>query len=296
MSPCSRLMVPGTVFSDDVGPVSSPGFILAIRPNPRVATAPAGVANRPGRRHRGPATFAGEDRHDRTAHTHRGEAGAGSPPDCCSLSPSPARPPPIIASRPETLRTPRRDRPARSLGKRPSRSRNRSPTRSPSCGRRKPDSPHDGAGRPHARPGRPAGRAVSDRRARSDDPGTALGSLAFTLRAIGDLRAVPALIRALPRRLSTMTAIMDSAVQPRTARVPAKARHQPGARTGSSRSAPPIMRSPALARADGQRFPIEEQLHFVGFQGSPRQAGSRAASSTSSPRNGPSGGRRTGDD
>ena len=129
--------------------------------------------------------------------------------------------------------------------------------------------------------------------------GLALGSLAFTLRAIGDPRAVPALIRASRARLSTIDGDFGlRGVQPRTARVPAKARHQTRGRTaGSSRSARPIMRSPArCTRSPVNDSRSKSRCTSSASRGRRGSAGSSAGSSTSSPRNGPSGGRRTGGD
>ena len=115
-------------------------------------------------------------------------------------------------------------------GRRPSRSRNRSPTRSPSCGKTQIREPErwGPAIRTLAQIGRLAVPYLIDELDRTTEAAQ-LRSLAFTLRAIGDPRAVPALIRAIPRTLVDNAGDNGLAVfNPAAARVPATARHGPG--------------------------------------------------------------------
>jgi hypothetical protein len=100
-----------------------------------------------------------------------------------------------------------------------------------------------------------------------------LQSLAFTLRAIGDPRAVPALIRAIPRTLvdnagdNGLTVFNPALPEFRNGTTRTR-----GRTAGYSRSAPPYHEiTGALHSLTGQRINEEDELHFVGLEGSPRQ-------------------------
>jgi hypothetical protein len=101
----------------------------------------------------------------------------------------------------------------------------------------------------------------------------ALGSLAFALRAMGDPRAVPALIRAIPRTLVENSGDFGLVVfDPELLVFLQRHDVDPGARGLQFAFGTPYHEiTGALHALTGQRFPIEEEMHFIGLQGSPKQ-------------------------
>ena len=99
-----------------------------------------------------------------------------------------------------------------------------------------------------------------------------LRSLGFTLRAIGDPRAVPALIRAIPRTL-----VKPAATTAGSGRALGTSPNSCGSTTWTRATGPLALasacrsvRSPGLYAITGQRF-NEEELNFINLEGGPKR-------------------------
>jgi beta-lactamase regulating signal transducer with metallopeptidase domain len=123
-----------------------------------------------------------------------------------------------------------------------------------------------------ARIGRPAVPYLIEELDRTKD-GLTLCSLAFSLRAIGDPRAVPALIRAIPRTLvesggDNGVFVADRKLYDFLRRHDLDQRDD-GQTVAFCRPYHEILG--ALHALTGHRFSLEEEMHFIDLQGSPAQ-------------------------
>ncbi len=120
--------------------------------------------------------------------------------------------------------------------------------------------------------GKPALPALIEELDRATAPHE-LGALAFAFRAIGDPRAVPALIRALPRTLVDDVGDHGVAVyDPLLLLFLQRYDVDPGAQGLTVAFGTPYHEiTGALHALTGQRFDLAAEMHFIDLQGSPRQ-------------------------